>query len=182
MLEIYKRDEFNGKLKIITTFDSFDDMFRPVGYRTDFATIFGYDDVTRHNEHTALGDHQPPSKWEISPRKSYCYVAYEDGKFVTPDRLVGLYRKYKDNRRARWHTHRHYNRGQKKGAYGWIRNIKTFQERKWTNAWDDEEFAPRPRATRQGHNLPDAWDDYWAGAQKSWKWQSKRKHQWKEKN
>ena len=55
------------------------------------------------------------------------------------------------------------------------------QERKWAHAWDDEEFAPKARAARQGKNLPDSWDDYHAHNDKCWKTQSKRKHQWRPK-
>lgn len=185
MLEIYKRDEFNGKLKILAEFDSFDDLFKLVGYRYDFASTFGYNDTDRHDDGTAfLQDHPPVNQWTWYPQRSFCYVAYDKGKFVTPDRLVGLYRKYKDNRRNNWRhswTQR-YDRGKKKGAWGRIRHMHTQHEKRWQNAWDDEEFAPKYRAKRQGHNLPDTWDDYWVRGQKSWKYQSKRKHQWKETN
>lgn len=192
MLEIYKRDEFNGKLKILATFNSFEDLFRRVGYRYNFAETFGYDDTDRHSHgHDHFGDHgRTPS----IPRRTdyltwgwketqYRYIAFEDGKVITPDRLVGLYRDYAYNNRIDWHKrwNRKADRGQKKSAYGGLRRIRTFHERRWAHAWDDEEFAPRVRAARQGHNLPDPWDDYWADNQKSWKRQSKRKHQWKEK-
>lgn len=184
MLEIYKRDEFNGKLKIISEYNSFEDLFRRVGYRFDFAECFGYNDTNRHTNGAHLGDHQPVPQYASWPSRRYCYIAYWNDKFVTPDRLVGLYRDYTYANRVDWRKrwNRKYDCGHKKGAYGWIRHMRTMQERRWAHAWDNEEFAPRVRAKRQGHHLPSNWDDYWAGAQKSWKRQSKRKHQWKEKN
>lgn len=184
MLEIFKRDEFNGKLKIIAEFNSFEELFRRLGFsRIDLATIFGYSDVDRHNDHPSLGDHQRPSQWDWWPSRKYCYVAYDNGKFVTPDRLVGLYRDWMYDNRINWRRRwtQRYDRGQKKSAWGRIRHMHTQHEKRWQDAWDDEEFVPKYRAKRHGHNLPDTWDDYWVRGQKSWKYQSKRKHQWKEK-
>lgn len=111
------------------------------------------------------------------------YAVYDqDGNLYTPDRLIGLRRdwvltKPKNKYRYRWYRQN----GHKKQAWGGWRSIKTFQERKWAHAWDDEEFAPKPRPARQGKNLPDSWDDYRQHCDKSWKTQSKRKRQWKEK-
>ena len=107
-------------------------------------------------------------------------VADHNGKLFTRDRLVGLYREYWCNRSIRKNKYNRRN-GCKKSAWGGWRSMKTFQERKWANAWDDEEFVPKVRAARNDANLPDAWDDYYADSAKSWKIQSKRKHQWKEK-
>ncbi len=182
MIEIYKRDEFNGKLKIIATFDTFDALFQIVN-DTYIAQAFGYVDTMRHLAGTKLGDHFTTSGLFTFGGARYCYVAYDNGKFVTPDRLVGLARAFKKVQLKKWQKrwNRKFDCGAKKSAYGGFRKIRTTQERKWAHAWDDEEFAPRPRAARQGHNLPDSWDDYFSRAQKSWKWQSKRKHQWKPK-
>ena len=111
------------------------------------------------------------------------YVVYDqDGNLYTPDRLIGLRREWNRTRPKNKYRYKWYRQnGYKKQAWGGFRSIKTFQERKWTHAWDDEEFAPKGRAARQGHNLPDPWDDYRQHCDKSWKTQSKRKHQWREK-
>jgi len=69
--------------------------------------------------------------------------------------------------------------GRKKQALSNFRNLHTFQERKWAHAWDDEEFILPCRAKRQGKNLPDYWDDIYRHNEKSWKFQSKKKHQWR---
>lgn len=182
MLEVFKRDEFNGKLKIIAEFDSIEDLVRHVPYNFDFAVQFGYHDVDRHTAGAGLGDHHPPCNWAWWPDRNYCYVAYDNGKFVTPDRLVGAHRVRKAERRSYWHGwSRQYDRGKKKSAHGWIRHMHTMHERRWQNAWDDEEFCPPYRACRRGNNLPSNWDDIWVDSNKCWKKQSKRKHQWKEK-
>ncbi len=183
MLEIFKRDEFNGKLKNIKEFNSFEELFAAVWYHTDFAESFGYTDVDRNNSGRPFGDHHKATDWCAWKETKFVYVIYDNGKFVTPDRLVGLFRDWKWTRRNLWIASwtRKYDCGHKKGAYGWIRHMHTTQEKRWANAYDDEEFAPKYRASRCGHNLPSTWDDYWAGNQKCWKRQSKRPHQWKEK-
>lgn len=106
-------------------------------------------------------------------------VADQNGKLFTRDRLVGLYFDwYSTNPYRSKYSRRN---GCRKRVWGGFRSIKTFQERKWANAWDDEDFAPKKRAARNSHNLPNSWDDFYGHAEKSWKYQSKRKHQWKEK-
>lgn len=183
MLVIYKRDEFNGKLKIIKEFDTFADMFSAVWYHTNFAEAFGYCDTDREVGGNVFGDHQKVSAWCTWKETKFLYALYDDGKFVTPDRIVGLHRDWKYERRnfyqCSWTRKR--DTGQKKSVWGCIRHMKTMQERRWQNAWDDEEDCPRYRAARQGHRLPSNWDDFWIHGQKSWKTQSKRNHQWKEK-
>jgi len=193
MLEVYKRDEHNGKLKVLASFNSFDEFFNYAGHYYDFTKYFGYTDTARHpNSAAGFGDHHrtpvvPLRTDEIAWYKEshYCYVLFENDKLVTPDRIVGLYREFKYNRRKdrpyRYWWTRKSDRGQKKDVYGHIRKMRTTQEKRWANAWDDEEFAPHIRPKRSVRLLPDAWDDYWAHNQKSWKRQSKRRHQWKEK-
>jgi len=111
------------------------------------------------------------------------YAVYDhNGKLYTPDHLIGLRREWdltrpKNRYRNRWYRQN----GHKKQPWGGYRSIRTFHERKWAHAWDDEEHAPKPRAIRQGHNLPDQWDEFRQHCDKSWKSQSKRKHQWREK-
>lgn len=109
------------------------------------------------------------------------YVVYdENGKQYTPDVLVGLRRAWKSKEFR--NRYRRNTNGRKKAAWGGFRRFKTFQERKWADAWKDEEFAPHVRRARAKPNLPDPWDDHYSCGSKSWKHQSKRKYQWKEKN
>ncbi len=121
---------------------------------------------------------------EHDDKSTDMFVVYDEGgKQYTPDVLVGLRRSWSNDRKAskayrnRYSTNRS---GIKKSAWGGFRTMKTFQERKWVNAWNNEEHAPKARRARVGL-LPDARDDYTRHADKSWKTQSKRKHQWKEK-
>ena len=64
-----------------------------------------------------------------------------------------------------------------------FRAISTTQERRYSCLMEDEkEYGIRVRGRRQGHSLPEAWDDYTSSAcyaYKSWKHNSKRKTQWK---
>ena len=171
MYIVYRRNS-NGKLKAIIEFDELTDMFWSVR-EADIINHFGYTDVDRRKgHHTYFGETLNEYDWIDTT--SYRYVVVHNDKIVVPDRLVGLYRKwYNVKPRRRWQY--------RKSAWGGYRRLRTTQERKWAHAFDDEEFAPKVRAVRQGKNLPDSWDDYRRHAQKSWKWQSKRKNQWKEK-
>lgn len=113
------------------------------------------------------------------------YVALDrGGKFISSDRLVGLYREWRRGQvnfyRESWHSAS--DRGKKKSAYGGFRYIKTTQERRMD--FIDPEATElgieiRVRNARNAANLPTAWDDFWAHNQKCWKKQSKRDHQWK---
>lgn len=105
----------------------------------------------------------------------------ETGKQYLPDVLVGLRRTWLYSHASKDYHNRYNNtnNGRKKGVYSNIRHMKTFQERKWSKAWDDVEFAPKTRPARMGYHLPDAWEDLYAHNDKSWKTQSKRKRQWK---
>lgn len=70
--------------------------------------------------------------------------------------------------------------GHKRGSYRWFRQPRTTQERRWAKAWDDEEFAPKTRCSRNFRNLPNAWDDYTRRDADDRSWKRHRKHQWKE--
>lgn len=96
------------------------------------------------------------------------------GDNIDPNDVRDAYNK-KHPYRYRWW----YYPGAKRSWRGMFRGIRTFQERKWAHAWDDEEFAPKVRAKRQGKNLPDPWDDYPHRDQDDRCWKRYRKHQWK---
>lgn len=69
--------------------------------------------------------------------------------------------------------------GSKRGNYSFWRHPRTTQERRWANAWDDEEFAPKARGARNGHNLPNVWDDIVRQDSEDRNWKRHRKFQWK---
>jgi len=112
---------------------------------------------------------------DYNDHKIKANVVYDhNGKIFTPEHLLGLFRKYRKPFNRRYASS-----GRKSKHRRYVRRIKTFQERKWAHAWDDEEFAPKVRLARQGKVLPNPWDDIKRYNQKSWK--KHRKHQWKEK-
>ncbi len=109
-------------------------------------------------------------------------VCDQDGNIYTPDYLIGARREWQaDKPRYRYLMRRWKRNGGKKQADGGFRNVRTFQERKWAAAWNDEELAPKARGRRTARTLPCSWDDIHAHSDKCWKTQSKRKYQWKEK-
>lgn len=115
----------------------------------------------------------------VWPSYHYAYILRDSyGDTIDPEDVKNAYRK-KHPRKWGWLSH-----GWRRGAYGGYRCPKTTHEFRWATAWDDEEFAPKAgfaRSSRIGRNLPNAWDDYLAHSDKSWKTQSKRKHQWRPK-
>lgn len=178
MIEVYQRDH-KGHLKSLGIYTE-----------EEFASFYGHDvdsDFSTCDADCTVGSVLLRSLNVYIEGREYKKVAYnEKGKVLPVDHLIGITRAYHRNRiinwRARWK--KKYDCGYKKPAYGWLRRIHTTKEKRWAHAWDDEEFAPKKgfaRGRRSAHNLPDSWDDYWAQAQKSWKWQSKRKRQWKHK-
>lgn len=176
MIEIYNRTE-DGKDRLIATFETYHEFFR--GLRESDLKAFGYTEVDRTDAPRIWSDanryHLDNLNWMKSNRN--CYLAYEDCKHVTPDRLVGLYRAWWDERpRMNWYWRGH---GWTRNAWGGMRRIRTTNERRQIEAWKDEEDVPKVRAARNYRNLPNSWDDYMAHSDRSWKTQSKRKHQWK---
>lgn len=178
-IHIFKRNEFDGNIDFIAIFESLEYFL----LRTSDYSGFGsnYDD--RHSNGAPWWDYTT-NDLEIRPRTQYCYLCYDEfGTFYSKDRLVGLERaldkSYKTRLKNRVDRR---SRGRKKMVWGGFRHPKTLQELKWNNAWDDEEFAPKARGRRRKGYLPTHWDDHRGmSAQKSWKWQSKRKNQWKDK-
>ena len=115
------------------------------------------------------------SHWyDSKPVYYFCDLILRDdlGDVVTEEKLFYI---WKSQNRKKWLIR------WSKQAWGGHRSIRTHQERKWANAHDDEEFAPKPRGKRNKISLPTSWDDVIAHSDKSWKTQSKRKHQWKSK-
>jgi len=186
-------DDRSGHQKVIVHYyTSIEDYFR-CNHESGIKSSVGYDinDTICQTEVSATRHRSRWGRYWFSNQK-YCHtvnckqhndvktkahvVCDENGNIFTPDRLVGLYRKWWFNRPKR---RSYYHAGYKPGCYGGFRTLRTFQERKWAHAWDDEEDAPKVRAAREGKYLPDSWDDFQRHAEKSWKYQSKRKHQWK---
>ncbi len=62
----------------------------------------------------------------------------------------------------------------------YYRRPKTTNERRQAALVLEEEGEVAPRASRTGHNLPNAWDDYRIRARKDRNWKRFRNTQWKE--
>ena len=172
MIEVYNRTE-HGKDRLVATFETYHEFFR--GLREENVKAFGYTEVERTTASRLFGDRNNIDADEWAHTRN-CYIAIEDGNLVTPDRLVGLFRDWwKDRPRWRWNRH-----GWSPGAYGQYRGVKTTNERRQIEATKGEENAPKIRAARNFRNLPNAWDDFMSHNDKSWKTQSKRRHQYKD--
>jgi len=121
-----------------------------------------------------FGDNEYP----IKVLKSYVYD--ENCNFYTVDRLIGLYRKYRREwlESCKWlHSWRGFARGNKAGG-SMFRKPQTFYDRKWSLAYDEENYV-KVRPKRNMRNLPSNWDDIHKHHENGWKWQSKRRHQWR---
>ena len=167
MIEIY-RQVYTGKQHLVAQFDTYEEFFRRV-WESDLKE-FGYTKDERVNGRYLFGD---APKYALWMEVRFRYTAQEDGKFITPDRLIGMYRAYIANRkleRQRWWGN--------SAAYGGHRSVRTTQERKQAQYQDEEYYVP-VRAARNLANLPEAWDDIISHNDRSWKTQSKRKRQYK---
>ena len=171
MIEVYIRNE-SGKDRLIATFETYHEFFR--GLREDDVKAFGYTEVDRTHAPRAWKDAARAITIDDFAHARYCYLAFDDGKLVTPDRLVGLFRAWWEDRPRRWGRY-----SWSRYAYGQYRAIKTTNERRQLESTKGEENAPKIRAARNFRNLPNSWDDFMSHNDKSWKTQSKRKHQWK---
>ena len=148
-----------------------------VGYdpTPDFTWDYGID-LYRKSRRTLESDNYFRADFNL-------VVCDDEGKIYPPEYLNDRYKEFHKillkrrdkDRVAAYHQKRH---GRKRKAYGGFRKLRTFQERKKSFAFDEEYFV-KVRSSRNASNLPDSWDDYQYYAQKSWKYQSKRKRQWK---
>lgn len=112
------------------------------------------------------------------PRHEYALID-SFGDFVDPDTV----RKEYDKRhppRHRWWERRQPGSKRSWRFGGFYRRPKTTQERRWNEAWDDEDDAPSPRARRNNRNLPDSWDDALRNTYRLRSWKHYRRHQWKD--
>lgn len=178
MIELYKRTETAGRLRLLVRFETFDDLF--LGMRESDFAAFGYaDDDRAPKQRLYAMPFDATVSWLNTTQ--YVYVAMENGRIITPDRLLGLYRQWRAARTT--YFDRYYRRrrdtGQRKPVYGGYRYPRTTQERRHACSVDDGE--PKVRSRRNAANLADAWDDVIRHTEKSWKRQSKRRRQWKEK-
>ncbi len=175
MIEIYARDS-NGIESVIATYKTYEEFFVSRRPREEDLKAFGYTTAARTSTISMYYTPAPGllGTWNFTwnTYSRYCYLMYEYDKFITPDNLVGKYRDWLATippYHYRW-TWRH-------NAYQ-CRSIKTFQETRMYYANDDED-APKIRAKRSPRLLPNSWDTSSERAEKGWKSQSKRKHQWK---
>ena len=168
MIEVYKQ-VYGGKQICVAAYDTLEEFFERV-YESDLKD-FGYDKDQRVKGRYLFND-MPMYAPRMEVR--FCYTVLIDGKFVTPDRLIGMRRDYVANRkqqRCRWW-------GMNK-AYGHHRAARMQQERRLSYDKDEEYHVPF-RAKRVNIIFPDRWDDGpYTHNDKSWKTQSKRKRQYK---
>jgi hypothetical protein len=177
MIEVTQKDS-NGRIQTIAyyfTEEQFGKAFHPATVEENFST-----------EHKQIGKEET----FITPnyyRTDYIFacVAYnERGNVLDVSHLVGIARQYNEwyLRQVKWYYRRRSSgtkREKRRVRGSRFRAMRTTQERKWANAWDDEEFAPKCRTRRDAKHLPNYWDEFWRYNQKNWK--KFRKHQWKEK-
>jgi len=178
-VEVYRRDNYDGHLRLIASFASLEDLVLATGSFENFSCCEA--DRCRYNLHRWDPDFhktifESPARFWLHDSTTFCYVVYNaNDKIVPPDVLIGIDRRERYERRYRYN----YNSWHKRKHCHSYRRPHTTQERRWAHAWDDEEFAPPPRARRNARNLPDAWDDVWRWHGDTKNWKNYRKHQWK---
>lgn len=121
--------------------------------------------------------------------KTHWLVAYnEKGKLLTPELLIGILSPFWEIQRqkAREAQERYWSNLHSR-VWGRFRKPRTTQEIRFAQETvhvdiDDEtgEEIRIPVKFRARKHLPNSWDDIYAHAQKSWKRQTRRSHQYKE--
>ncbi len=175
---IRQRDDFHAKVRAITSYDTLDELVRKEWFgwstirskRSDFAESV---DVRIANE--TIYKNYLADGIDSLVFYNYAKVVYDENENVVP--ICELNRVYNEvydrrfNRPWRWRRSRQ--------PYGGWRRPHTTQEKRQYYAAMDEEYPIRVRGRRKPRSLADVYDDYYAHADKSWKTQSKRSHQWK---
>lgn len=102
------------------------------------------------------------------------FIAYNNGEYVSPDRLIGYRREWA----SRYYNVNHRrDRGSKLKCYSGFRYPKTTQEIASLGNPDILEYHIK---VRHSCDIPTVYDDRLRHADKSWKYQSKRARQYRE--
>ena len=129
-----------------------------------------------HDRETRRFYYKYPETFYIQPAEFI--VRTDTGERLTLEELQPLY--YAFYRRNRASTPYWRRQGLKSGCcYGRFRSPATTNERRQAFPNEDE-GEPPIRGRRRAHSLPNTWDDVHSDSQKSWKYQSKRRHQYRE--
>lgn len=179
---VYRRC-VDGKIRLIATFENIDQLIKTVHNDVE---LFDNDIDTRIDAQfdrvcsLRTWDRQHATGETVSGLR-FAYVAFEGAKLITKDRLVGLCRAYKPTVWWWMHPTTRHPGSKRPASYRYYRRPKSTNEKRWANAWVDEEYAIKPRGKRTPHNLPDAWDDCVRADIGDRCWKRHRKTQWKEK-
>lgn len=189
-VNIYRKSE-NGKINLIRTFKSYDEVFSRVIRDEriwDKACSVSFDERIYSYNALPFDEDVIASILNLTaPNTIYAYVVTnEKDQIIHPSVLVHKHREWIEDCYVdlwgRIKYRREMNRrGRKPPVHGKFRKPRTFSERKrWCQDKNDLE-APTPRAKRNSCNIPSNWDDIRSHNERSWKKQSKRKHQYKVK-
>lgn len=185
-LYVYKKEDGHGssfkRIAVFNTYNSFFSLFR---LNRDYFKYFGNNpDIRVERDMYWPGHHYGPLKASVNDKflefnvNTYVYVVYDENENLVPvGTLKNLFGEWKKTKIPRWIFRF---AGIKSSNCSYFRRIRTFQEKKWSKAWTDEEFAPKIRAKRGMRRLPDAWDDYQIAARENRNWKEFRKTQWRE--
>lgn len=173
--------DMNGKPRALRFYETLDSLVRAERFDRDWYNtkhhLFreDYDDkVEEHHWGDGMGYLNDMFFGLVGT--NFPYVVVDHREIIVP--ICELNRVAKGAPRRFRHWYR--NRG-RKPAYGNWRHPRTYQEKKaYYDALDQEEPV-KVRSRRAAHLLPDLWDDNYAHAEKCWKRQSKRRHQWRAK-
>lgn len=172
---VIQKDDYDGKVRFRRYYADLEALVYKefVGYRANKLDDFS-EDV---NDRT--GEERRSSLFrEIVPWFGfYCAVVVDEGENVVP--ICELRRIY--NEFLKKPPRRYYHYAWRRTAYGGWRHVKTYQEKKAYYDTLEQDYPVKVRGRRKPDQLPDLWDDQYAHNDKSWKTQTKRRHQWKDK-
>lgn len=172
-----------GKVRVARFYETLELLVQKEKYRTGPYAEYGTAKYFSENVDEKVPYHSDGfffKRWStlygdwLEDYKVGAYVVVDHNENIVP--ICELNRISKKVFKPRKYRHRW-----RRTAWGGWRHVRTLNEKKAYYDTLEQEVPIKVRGRRKPNVLPDLWDDQYAHAEKNWKRQSKRRHQWKEK-
>lgn len=156
------------------------EVFKKIGF---YHITQDYEERPKRSFRVTSWADKPDKMYETVEEKKYVIVN-ENGTILSKETILGEYRKFLRNWKSPYDWYSKWIRlrnGRKKSAYGGFRHPKTLNELKANESLDEDAIEYGVKIREKRKYLPTVRDDNYSHNDKSWKTQSKRRKQWKNK-